>query len=85
MSNLQSNMYKRSKDYKLVGYCDADYAGDHDTRRSSTRYVFKLDSRTIYWYIQRQPTVSLSTREVEYIAAVGAAQESTWLKLLMKD
>ncbi|KAK2977442.1 hypothetical protein RJ640_028603 [Escallonia rubra] len=28
--------YKKGGDYKLVGYCDADYAGDHDTRRSTT-------------------------------------------------
>ncbi|XP_031273413.1 uncharacterized protein LOC116131894 [Pistacia vera] len=30
-------LYKKGEDCKLVGYCDADYAGDHDTRRSTTR------------------------------------------------
>ena len=25
-------LYKKGEDCKLVGYCDADYAGDHDTR-----------------------------------------------------
>ena len=29
-------LYKRSKNCKLVRYCDADYAGDHNTRRSTT-------------------------------------------------
>ncbi|XP_022930089.1 uncharacterized protein LOC111436575 [Cucurbita moschata] len=52
-------LYKRSKDCKLVGYCDDDYAGDHDTRRSTTG--------------KRQPTVSLSTTEAEYRATAGAA------------
>ncbi|RVW66753.1 Retrovirus-related Pol polyprotein from transposon RE1 [Vitis vinifera] len=37
-------LYKKGEDYKLVGYCDADYAGDHDTRRSTTGYVFMLGS-----------------------------------------
>ncbi|KAL5580804.1 hypothetical protein UlMin_013246 [Ulmus minor] len=37
-------LYKKGEDCKLVGYCDTDYAGDHDTRRSTTRYVFKLGS-----------------------------------------
>ena len=34
---------------------------------------------------KRQPTVSLSIREIKYKAATGAAQESTLLKLLMED
>nr|XP_048324835.1 wall-associated receptor kinase 5-like [Ziziphus jujuba var. spinosa] len=37
-------LYKRGEECKLVGYCDADYAGDHDTRRSTTGYIFSLDS-----------------------------------------
>ncbi|KAE8694951.1 hypothetical protein F3Y22_tig00110761pilonHSYRG00036 [Hibiscus syriacus] len=37
-------LYKKGEDCKLVGYCDADYAEDHDTRRSTTGYVFKLGS-----------------------------------------
>ena len=40
-------LFKRSKDCKLARYCDADYARDHDTRRSITWYVFKLGSRII--------------------------------------
>ncbi|KAM2056264.1 hypothetical protein ACFX16_029094 [Malus domestica] len=41
-------LYKKGEDCKLVGYCDADYAGDHNTRRSTIGYVFKLGSRTIF-------------------------------------
>jgi Reverse transcriptase (RNA-dependent DNA polymerase) len=59
-------MYKKGGDCKLVGYCDADYAGDHDTRRSTTGYVFMLGSGAISWCSKRQPTVSLSTTEEEY-------------------
>ncbi|XP_062100706.1 uncharacterized mitochondrial protein AtMg00810-like [Humulus lupulus] len=70
---------------KIVGYCDADYAGDHDTRRSTTGYVFKLGSGAISWCSNRQPTVSLSTTEAEYRASALAAQEITWLMQLMKD
>ncbi|KAE8733549.1 hypothetical protein F3Y22_tig00001120pilonHSYRG00173 [Hibiscus syriacus] len=78
-------LYKKGEDCKLVGYCDADYAGDHDTRRSTTGYVFKLGSGTISWCSKRQPTVSLSTTEAEYRAAAMAAQESTWLIQLMNN
>ncbi|KAE8679378.1 hypothetical protein F3Y22_tig00111402pilonHSYRG01323 [Hibiscus syriacus] len=82
-----ATMYRQlvGEDCKLVGYCDADYAGDHDTRRSTTGYVFKLGSGTISWCSKRQPTVSLSTTEAEYRAAAMAAQESTWLIQLMNN
>ncbi|KAL6327017.1 hypothetical protein AAG906_013184 [Vitis piasezkii] len=48
-------LYKKGEDCKLVGYCDADYAGDHDTRRSTTGYVFMLGSGAISWCSKRQP------------------------------
>ncbi|KAK3010923.1 hypothetical protein RJ639_011029 [Escallonia herrerae] len=77
--------YKKGGDCKLVGYCDADYAGDQDTCRSTTGYVFKLGTGAISWCSKRQPTVSLLTIEAEYRVAAMAAQESTWLIQLMKD
>ncbi|XP_058075831.1 secreted RxLR effector protein 161-like [Magnolia sinica] len=40
-------LYKKGGACKIVGYCDADYGGDHDTRRSSTGYVFNLGSGAI--------------------------------------
>ena len=40
-------LYKKGEECKLVGYCDTDYAGDYDTRRSTTGYVFKLGFGTI--------------------------------------
>jgi hypothetical protein len=33
-------LYNKGEACKVVGYCDADHAGDHDTRRSTTGYVF---------------------------------------------
>ncbi|XP_042448038.1 secreted RxLR effector protein 161-like [Zingiber officinale] len=78
-------LYKRNEGCKLVGYCDADYAGDCDTRRSTTGYVFKLGSGTLSCCSKRQPTVSLPTTEAECRAAAMAAQESTWLIQLMNN
>ena len=37
-------LYKGSKDCKLVGYCDADYARDHNTKSLTAMYVFKFGS-----------------------------------------
>ncbi|XP_058099853.1 secreted RxLR effector protein 161-like [Magnolia sinica] len=80
-----SLLYKKGGACKIVGYCDADYGGDHDTRRSTTGYVFNLGSGAISWCSKRQPTVSLSTTEAEYRTMTMTAQESTWLIQLMRD
>jgi hypothetical protein len=78
-------LYKKGEACKLLGYCDADYAGDHDTWRSTTGYMFSLGSAAISWSSKRQPTVSLSNTEAEYRAAAIATQKSTWLMQLMRD
>ena len=84
-STLGYGLYKKGRDCKLACFCDADYAGNHDTRRSTTGYVFMLRSLEISWCSKRQPTMSLSTTEAEYRVATMATQESTWLMQLLKD
>ena len=72
-------LYKKGETCKVAGYCDADYAGDHDTCRLTTGYMFSLGIAVVSWSSKRQPTVSLSTIETEYRVAAVAAQESSCL------
>jgi hypothetical protein len=69
----------------VVGYCDADYAGDVDARRSTGGYVFIMNGAAITWQSKRQATVAASTTEAEYISAASAGKGSLWLKQLLSD
>ena len=64
------------KNVELVGYADADWASDVDTRRSTTGYVFMLGGCTVSWRSRRQPSVALSTTEAEYMATCEATTEA---------
>ncbi|KAE8541144.1 hypothetical protein D1P53_002499 [Cryptococcus gattii VGV] len=68
-----------------LGYVDADWGGDLDTRRSTTGYVFKVYGGVVAWKSKRQPTVALSTTEAEYMASADAAKQAIWLRVLLED
>ena len=77
--------FNKNKSLDLYGYCDADWAGELDSRRSTTGYVFILAGGAISWKVKAQPTVALSSAEAEYMALSAAVQEAIYLRNLMKD
>jgi hypothetical protein len=77
--------YSRTGEQNLVGFADSDWGGDLTTRRSTTGYLFTLAGAAISWSSKRQPTVALSSTEAEYMSACSAAQETVYLRALLKD
>ena len=77
--------YMRHESEKLVGYSDADWAGDLDDRISTSGYIFKLSGGPISWRSKKQTCVALSTAEAEYMALACAVQEAIWLERLVSD
>ena len=46
--------YKKTEDDQLVGFSDADYAGDPDDRHSTSGSVFLMSSGPISWFSKKQ-------------------------------
>ncbi|UYV67852.1 hypothetical protein LAZ67_5002251 [Cordylochernes scorpioides] len=69
----------------LESFSDADFAGDPETRRSTSGVVCKLAGGVISWLSQKQRSVSLSTTEAELVAASNTAKEVIWLNRLFSE
>ena len=75
--------FKPGDEVDFRGYSDADWAGDHSDRKSTSEYAFLLLSAPISWGSKKQSSVSLSTSEAEYIALSLAIQEGKWVHRLL--
>uniref|UniRef100_A0AAV1TJ65 Reverse transcriptase Ty1/copia-type domain-containing protein n=1 Tax=Peronospora matthiolae TaxID=2874970 RepID=A0AAV1TJ65_9STRA len=75
--------YKPSARIDFRGYSDADWAGDLTDRKSTSGYTFMLLGAPVSWGSKKQPSVSLSTTEAEYIALSLAIQEGKWIHRLL--
>lgn len=69
----------------LSVWSDADWGGNHDSRKSTTGYLCLLSGAAISWSSKQQPTVALSTAEAEYMALSATTQETIWLRRLLSD
>jgi hypothetical protein len=77
--------YTKSDSNQLSGYTDSDFAGILDDRKSTSGYVFQLGMNLISWASKKQPIVSISSAEAEYVAATSASFQAVWLRRLLKD
>ncbi|KAL0853708.1 hypothetical protein Bca101_058860 [Brassica carinata] len=77
--------YSISDDFKLVGYSDSDWGGDIDDQKSTSGFVFFIGEIAFTWMSKKQPIVTLSTSEAEYVAATSCVCHAIWLRNLLKE
>ena len=68
----------------INGYCDADWGGDRDDRKSTSGYIFTFGG-AVSWKSKKQAIVAQSSAEAEYISASEAGKESVWIQALLKE
>jgi len=78
-------LYSHSENSMLVGYCDVDWAGSADDRKSTSAGCLFLGNNLISWFSKKQNCVSLSTVEAEYIAAGSSCSQLVWMKQMLNE
>jgi hypothetical protein len=82
-SSSKGLLYNGQLGLQQRGFCDADYAGDKGSRRSTSGAVFVLAGAAVIWSSRLQKCVTLSTCEAEYVAASAAARDAIWFDKLL--
>ncbi|XP_064403839.1 uncharacterized protein LOC135349261 [Halichondria panicea] len=67
-------LYAKGEYSDLIGYSDADWAGDCNDYKSTTGYMFQIGGTAVTWKSKKQSCVALSTAEA---ALASTAQEAT--------
>ncbi len=70
---------------QLIGFSDADFAGDQSDHHSTSGYCFLLTSGLISCSSKKQSVVALSTANAECVALSQATQEAIWLRRLFSE
>ncbi|KAG7561531.1 Zinc finger CCHC-type superfamily [Arabidopsis thaliana x Arabidopsis arenosa] len=76
-------LYTSAGEETMKAYTDSDFAGDVDGGRSTSGYVFLMSNAAVAWSSKKQPIVTLSTTEAEYVAASFCATQCLWMKRIL--
>ena len=77
--------YSKDTNNVLVGYSDADWAGNADDRKSTSGGCFYVGNNLVSWMSKKQNSISLSTTEVEYIVVGSCCTQPLWMQKLLHD
>jgi hypothetical protein len=78
-------LYSTSNNLQLVGYTDSDFAGSIDDKKSTSGYAFHLGTGIVAWASKKQPIVTISSTEEEYVEGTSAACQAVWMRRILKD
>ncbi|XP_039307881.1 secreted RxLR effector protein 161-like [Solenopsis invicta] len=70
---------------QLVGFADADWAGDTFDRKSTSGFMVKLFGATVTWTTRKQNTVALSSTEAELVSLCELICDLLWIVRILLD
>nr|GFD02289.1 retrovirus-related Pol polyprotein from transposon TNT 1-94 [Tanacetum cinerariifolium] len=72
--------YPKDSGFDLTAYSDADHAGCHLVRKSTSDSVQFLGDKLVCWSSKKQNCVSISTVESECVAVSGCRAQVLWMR-----
>ena len=81
----QGVLFPLNSSLHLKAYCDADWAGCPDTKKSLRGYCVFLGDALISWRSKKQSIVSRSIAKEKSRSTATTTCELTWLLYLLKD
>jgi hypothetical protein len=83
--NWGIQLKKGSGKTTLVGFTDSDFAGDVDSRKSTSGVFFFLNESPVTWQSTKQSMVAQSSCEAKYVAAANGACQALWLSRVLDE
>nr|GEY71387.1 uncharacterized mitochondrial protein AtMg00810-like [Tanacetum cinerariifolium] len=77
--------YPKDSEFDLTAYSDADHAGCHLDRKSTSGSVQLLGDRLVCWSSKKQNCVSISTAKSEYVAVSSCYAQVLWMRTQLTD
>lgn len=78
-------IYDKDDTIGMHAYCDADFAGDDQTSKSTTGLVILDSGAPIHWRSSRQSLVTLSSTEAEVVSLCTTAKDIMWLRKIAEE
>nr|GEZ65752.1 hypothetical protein [Tanacetum cinerariifolium] len=77
--------YPKDSGFDLTAYSDADHAGCHLDRKSTSGSVQFLGDKLVCWSSKKQNYVSISTTESEYVVVSSCCAQVLWMRTQLTD
>jgi len=69
----------------MLAFTDSDYVGDEDDSKSTSGYVFLLSLGAVSWMSKKQPIVTLSSTEAEFVVSAASVCQEMWMKRVLRN
>jgi hypothetical protein len=69
----------------LIGFSDADFTGDVDTKKSITGVIFFLTNSPVTWQLMKHRVVAQFSHESDYIVVANKTCHALWLARVLAE